>query len=530
MELQLFSVIEHNDRSRLRELILTTHCDPRLIRNEQKETLLHVACKHGLLDIVRSLVEVYQLCPLEVDQDSLTSCHLACKFKHLHILAYFFQIGGYTYVGTFQPLHLPHPAEMPGEFSLHMLQTAASSQSVPMTRFTYARMCLKFGENTKLSLFHDYTLSVLCKIFESNLRMQKTDFKHIHFAASCGGDNLDTLKLFLDELVKLTPIDNSQETLLYGLILEAACRLNRTDIVTYLTNTIGLCPNQEPPSEAIETLTLKPYNHCNCIEYAHSPLHAAMLSGNEALVKKLISKSADLYHDFVSHLNTNHGTLLHFACVSGKLELVKLAIGQLQCDINAQNKHGNTPLHVACEWGWLDTVQLLVATGCNVDIYNNCGHTPLTLAIKHNRVEIFIFLFSKDNVSFNVKTADTSETPLHLACCCHHPDFALTLLNDQQYTCSLDAVDKFGDTPLFNACRLGSIEIVQKLVAQSGCTRLMVNHITKETPAHIACRNDQLDILKLLLAEGISVPLNDLHNLGRTMLSIACYHESQAID
>ena len=111
----------------------------------------------------------------------------------------------------------------------------------------------------------------------------------------------------------------------------------------------------------------------------------------------------------------------------------------MQCDINAQNKHGNTPLHVACEWRWLDIVQLLVTSGCNVDIYNNCGHTPLTLAIKHNRMEIFIFLFSKDNVSFNVKTADTSETPLHLACCCYHSDFALTLLNDQRYICSLDS-------------------------------------------------------------------------------------------
>ena len=525
VESQLFSAVEENDRSRLRELILSNHCDPRFVRNEKKETLLHIASKLGLLDIVRTLVEVYQLCPLEVDQFSTTSCHLACHFQHLHILAYFFGIGGCTYIGASRSLHLPRPARVPGEFSLHMLQAAASSQSVLMTRFVYSRMYIKVSDNTKLNLFHD-SLNMIGKIFESRVSLQNVDFKYVRFATLCCGNNLNTLKLYQDELVNFTPMDSSQESLLNHSILEAACRLDKTDIVSYLTKTKGLCPNQEPPPEINEKTTLQPYSHSDCVEHTYSPLHAAMLSGNVALVRKIISMSADFYHEVISRLTTDHGTLLHLACVSGKLELVELVKQEFQCDINAQNKQGNTPLHVACEWGWLEIVQFLVASGCNVNILNNCGHTPLTTAIKHSRIKIFVFLFSRDSVSFNVKTADTCETSLHLACCCHHSEFALALLNDPRYTISLDAIDKFGDTPLFNACRLGSIEVVRKLVAKPGCTRLMVNDITKETPAHIACRNDRLDILKVLLTEGVSEPL-PLNFRGESLLHIACYNDAQ---
>ena len=529
MESQLFSVVKQNDRRRLRELILSNRCDPRSIRNEKKETLLHIASKHGLLDIVRSLVEIYQLCPFEVDEFSLTSCHLACQFQHLHVLAYFLKIGGYTYIRDFQPLHLVGPAPLPDNFLLHLLQVATSSRSVLMTRFVYT--CLYNTKHMKINLYYD-SFNMVTKLFSPKFKFQY-DWQYLQFAALCCGDHLDMLKLFLDELVKVSESSMSiHEKSVCSTFLETAYRLDKTDIISYLTKKKGLSPNQDPPFQLTQEYILQPCTHFNCVKQSYSALHAAVQSGNIAIVRKTIRSSSNFYHDATKHLTTDHGTLLHSACVSGNLELVELVLREFQCDIDAQNKHGNTPLHVACEWGWLEIVNFLVVSECNLNVINNYGHTPLTLAIKHSRLEIFKFLFSNNSVNVDVVTADTNESTLHLACCCHHSDFALALLNDPRYTISLDAVDKFGDTPLFNACRLGSIEVVRKLVAQTKCTRLMVNDITKETPAHIACRNDRLDILKVLLTEGVSEPLkaSQLNYLGESILHIACYKDSQEIN
>ena len=544
MEMQLFSAVKRNDRHQLRELILSSHSDPRLIRNEKKQTLLHVASKHGFLDIVRTLVEIYQLCPFEVDQFSYTSCHLACHSKHLHVLAYFFGIGGFTHITEFQPLHISHCSPFSEMFARQMVCAAASSKNVELARFAY--MLLGFNKakvtfNGKINLFYD-SFDLLRKVIFIPEKSTVHNLRDIIFFASCCGDNLEILKVCLDEFMRaqsnITVNDYVKEHVryFYGFLFESSCRLDQPDIVSYLIKRKGQCPNQEPcllPPSLHRQYALKPYTHDFCFHHDGPPLHAAVQSGNVAIVETMITQSAVFCHAVTSHLTASHGTLLHSACVSGKLEVVKMVIQKFQCDVNAQNRHGNTPLHVACEWGWFETVQFLVEQdGCDINILNNCGYSPFTLAIKHSRTTIFNFFMSRHDLNLNVTTSDTSETPLHLACCCHSSEFALTLLNDQRYTCSLNAVDKFGDTPLFNCCRLGNIEIIQKIIAKSDCTRFMVNHITKETPAHIACRKNRFDILKLLsLPSKNSEPLKDVHLnfLGESLLCIACYNDAENI-
>ena len=207
MQSQLFTAVEQDDRCLLMALILSNHCDPRLVRNEQRETLLHIASKRGLIDMVRTLVEIYQLCPFEVDQSSFTSCHCACQHKHLHVLSYFFQIGGhYTCISDFQ---LPHTgsqspyALVPVDFTLHMLSTAISSGCAEMTRFAYALLCYNQVERlfkVKLNLFLD-VFYVLRKIIDPELRLHH-GADHFEFIASCcrGIGEVGILRVVLDEL------------------------------------------------------------------------------------------------------------------------------------------------------------------------------------------------------------------------------------------------------------------------------------------------------------------------------------------
>ena len=536
----LFLAVEENDRNRLVKLILSNHLDPRFVKNDKQETLLHVASKLGHIDMVRTLVEVYLLCPFKVDQCSFTSCHYACQFKHLNVLSYFFQVGGHTYISKFQPFHQNSPL-IPEDFALQLLSVAASSGSVVMVRF----MCtflhsLQFFRCPfnihKMNLFLD-SFCVIHKIIHPLLCYFQTVNCFQLIISSCQGEGkLDILKFLMDELdvqnelyFRVNVEWKEQKRLMYASLFQDAYRLDNLDtsISDYLTQTKGLSPAYEPSTYNYVITLVPPFNHSHCFQHPHSPLHTAVLSGNISALQTLLAPTTDLFH-LRNHLTTEHGTLLHSACVSGSKEMVRFMMQELKCDINAQSTHGNTPLHVACEWGWLEIVQyLLEHEDCNVNIVNSLGYSPFTLTIKHNRPKIFKHLITICAIDINTQTTDSLETPLHLACCCDSTEYTFALLDDDHYACSLDAVDAYGDTPLFNSCRLGSKEMIKKLIAK-GCNCSFVNRITKETPAHIACRTNQLDVLKLFWTQ--SVLRDEYFNyLGKSLLHLACENDAEEI-
>jgi ankyrin repeat protein len=47
------------------------------------------------------------------------------------------------------------------------------------------------------------------------------------------------------------------------------------------------------------------------------------------------------------------------------------------CDVNAQNRKGNTPLHMAVEFGLLECKAILLSGGARHDICNNDGHPAI---------------------------------------------------------------------------------------------------------------------------------------------------------
>ena len=200
---KLFTAVERNDTGQLMELVLSTHCDPRYIRNEQQETLLHVACglnPSNVIDMVRTLVEIYQCSPLLLDQHSLTAYHYACRAGNLEVLSYLFSMGGYNYITNFQ---LPPPSSV-DSLASQMLITASQSGSVAMVRFTYM-ICTHKHDHMKLSLYSD-VLNILCKTVDcgiSNRGKQHAFNNHPEltslYEACCAG-NLATMKFYLEEL------------------------------------------------------------------------------------------------------------------------------------------------------------------------------------------------------------------------------------------------------------------------------------------------------------------------------------------
>ncbi len=196
-----FSAVQENDRRALMELVSSSHVDPRFVKNENQEILLHFATKLGLLDMVRVLVEIYQLCPFQIDGCSNTSVHYACQYNHLYILCYFFRLGGYAHISDLH--HGNNQNMVPKDFESHLLLVTVSSGSIAILRCAYS--LLTFNQlpkcliDVKLNFFLD-TFRVLSKVIDPTGEfVAKSNIAALlHTYAHRG--NLDFFKFALEEL------------------------------------------------------------------------------------------------------------------------------------------------------------------------------------------------------------------------------------------------------------------------------------------------------------------------------------------
>ena len=552
----LFKAVKQNDPSKLMDLVLLTHCDPRTIRNERQETLLHVACQRKddkAIDMVRALVEIYQCNPFSRDEQSSTAYHYACLSGNLNVLCYLFRSKHYNYVNndTLHPVHLKYLNRRESwEFNHELLVAAGKSGSVAMTRFFFMICKHESGiEDLKLNLYND-ALNVLCKMIDSECtgHSLNNDNRVIKAAyeACCYGD-LSVLKFYLEEVHVSMPCSkysflqshqmDDDDRSMYASLLRAAYRLGNLHIARYITAVKGFDPLQNAghrtcileSSDDFDTVTSGSLGSPGGFRYRstfESSLHTAIRCGNMQAIEDMITQGI--------HYTNEDDTLLHSACISGKMEMVKIIVDQFKCSVNTCNQNGDTPLHVTCEWGHLAIcLFLLEQQGCSIDVTNNCGHTPLMLAIKHNRLKLFQALLSRGaSISLASASESDAENSLHLACSQKVSNFAFEcLLKSKEVSLEyLNACDKHGDTPLFNACRTGNIEVVKCVISHTLCETLFVNKYTSETPAHIACRMKRLDILDLLLSRSLERPLTlCLNHQQKSLLHLACENDAEDI-
>jgi ankyrin repeat protein len=69
--------------------------------------------------------------------------------------------------------------------------------------------------------------------------------------------------------------------------------------------------------------------------------------------------------------------ILHCAAACGHLDLAVLIMEEATWGVNKVNRHGETPVHLACRSGHYDLLQYLVSKGADVTISSNDGLTPL---------------------------------------------------------------------------------------------------------------------------------------------------------
>jgi ankyrin repeat protein len=127
-------------------------------------------------------------------------------------------------------------------------------------------------------------------------------------------------------------------------------------------------------------------------EKGNTPLHAAILLGNEEAAGLFIAHGAD-----VNARNESRIAALHYAANGGQMGIVTELLAK-GADVNARDNHGDTPLHNAALRGYREVVEVLVAHGADANARNSRGRTPLDEATRRRHNDIVQLLTAKTAV------------------------------------------------------------------------------------------------------------------------------------
>ena len=107
-------------------------------------------------------------------------------------------------------------------------------------------------------------------------------------------------------------------------------------------------------------------------------------------------------------------TPLHRAAWNGHLDMVRMLAVELDANVEAKTKKGESALHYAAR-GWLDIACMLVVDGgANVDAKDENGDTPLHWAKRFCEPYVLRMLVVEGGANVNITNKD-GETPLHYA-------------------------------------------------------------------------------------------------------------------
>lgn len=116
-----------------------------------------------------------------------------------------------------------------------------------------------------------------------------------------------------------------------------------------------------------------------------TPLHVAAESGNEFVVKGLLTFRPGLAREQVRAGDRFGRTPLHLLAASGRYPVMYPIVDlfvDAGAEINAKDSHGRTPLHnaVTCDHPSLEFIRTLLRHGADPKAKDNDGHTPEDLA------------------------------------------------------------------------------------------------------------------------------------------------------
>lgn len=176
----------------------------------------------------------------------------------------------------------------------------------------------------------------------------------------------------------------------------------------------------------------------------NTPIKKANLEDKNALVETLFEEVVDGYTSTIQTLIRKSGvdvnsrapnggkTPLHVACEVGREDVVNVLINN-NADIHATTDEGFTPLHVAAIYDHPDLIDILAKTGGNVNAQNKVGTTPLHEAAARGKKNAVVKLLEL-NANPSIKDNRYNLTAANLAHENNHTNIRDIIIDKMSYS------------------------------------------------------------------------------------------------
>lgn len=174
----------------------------------------------------------------------------------------------------------------------------------------------------------------------------------------------------------------------------------------------------------------------------------------------------------------------------------------------------------ACQTGNLQQVQDFLRKGIDLEQRDSVrtGRTPLYVACKFGRLDIVRVLIHR-GADVNVQTADERSTPLHIAVKRGHVNVVCELL---KHDVNITLRTFLGFTPLHFACYFGGdYKIFRALIDHDNQINVNDKNNYGQTCLHLASVNGIVKIVKDLI--DLKVNINETDNMGETALHLIAH-------
>ena len=178
-------------------------------------------------------------------------------------------------------------------------------------------------------------------------------------------------------------------------------------------------------------------------------------------------------------------------------------------------RNGSTPLHIACQHGYLNIVELLSTTDSE-SVLDAFGRNPLHIASYYGQLQIVQSYVNNFDIDSFCKDP-LGLTPLHYACIGGNLKVVQFLDTDiiPEHT------DNTGYTPLHHACKHGNLNIVQYITLKDQSQLFCQDH-NNNTPLHIAARYNQTEVVQSFLEHNL-YDGNIRGESGKTTFNFSCF-------
>lgn len=210
---------------------------------------------------------------------------------------------------------------------------------------------------------------------------------------------------------------------------------------------------------------------------------------------------------------------------NGGQDILKALCGKMNFVVDLKNKsdYDKALIHKAAFAGSLHVIKCLIALGANKDILDGYKDNILHAAAWSTSVATILYLLQDLKIPIN-EIGMSGMTALHRACITSHIDVAKCLIENGA---TIDAIDVFGFTPLFVACRSARKPLkVVKLLIKSGAKLVVPG--SNCSILHEACAGQSFECVKYLFdrygLENVGLPT--IEALGRSIVPYSDYDGS----